>query len=61
MSLLTTLRLQELTLQRNYLQAQLLHNYSRLYMNPVDNVMIQTQLQAVNAELDSLHKLDIKA
>ena len=61
MSLLTTLRLQELTLQRNYLQAQLLHNYSRLYMNPADNVMIQTQLQAVNAELDSLHKLDIKA
>ena len=61
MSLLTTLRLQELTLQRNYLQAQLLHNYSRLYVNPVDNVMIQTQLQAVNAELDSLHKLDIKA
>ena len=61
MSLLTTLRLQELTLQRNYLQAQLLHNYPRLYMNPVDNVMIQTQLQAVNAELDSLHKLDIKA
>lgn len=62
MSLLVSLRLQELTLQKHYLQAQLLHNYSRrLYMNPISNVVLQTQLQAINAELDSLHKLDIKA
>ena len=62
MSLLVSLRLQELTLQKHYLQAQLLHNYSRgLYMNPVDNIMIQAQLQAINAELDSIRKLDVKA
>lgn len=63
MSLLVNLRIQELKFQRNYLQAQLLNGWANRYCNDVQNCMLQTELQAVNAELNSLqgNKLNIKA
>lgn len=61
MSLLVNLRIQYLTLQRNYLQAQLFHNFSSALHYPVSNCIVESQLKAVDAELDSLHKLNVKA
>lgn len=61
MSLMVNLRIQYLTLQRNYLQAQLTNNVNWIYRNPIQNCILETQLQAVNTELDSLHKLNLKA
>lgn len=63
MSLLINLRIQELKFQRNYLQAQLLNGWANRYSNDIQNCVLQTELQAVNAELNSLtnSRLDIKA
>ena len=61
MSIAIDFRIQYLTLQRSYLQAQIMNNWSRgLYASPLENCLLQTQLKMVNAELDSLtgKKLD---
>lgn len=61
MSLVVDLRIQELKLQRNYLQAQLLNGWQNRWYNDIQNSVIQTQLQAVTAELNSLqgNNLDV--
>ena len=52
------LRIQELKIQRNYLQHQLLDNFSSQITAGqelgLEQVQLQTQLAAVNAELNSL-------
>ena len=63
MSLIVDLRIQELTLQKNYLQAQLLNSWQNRWYSDIQSSVVQTQLQAVTAELNSLqgNNLDIKA
>lgn len=58
--IIQALRKQELIFQRNYLTAQLLNGWRNPFYQQ-NNVLLETQLMAVNEELKSLNKIDYKA
>ena len=58
--IIQALRKQELIFQKNYLTAQLLNGWRNPFYQQ-NNVLLETQLMAVNEELKSLNKIDYKA
>lgn len=58
--IIQALRKQELIFQGNYLTAQLLNGWRNPFYQQ-NNVLLETQLMAVNEELKSLNKINYKA